>query len=150
MALSVSSFREHTPEFMRLYPLEGEIRSGVGDGRAEQQDVETKDMADELAAIHSLDSLCKKVQDTHTQACNSKYGNADKSLAQLSDKRLSKNPELYPELTDLKARIRDHQTLDAGEFAEYKHWSKQLYRDTLRNFLGVVVTTPVSASPLLV
>ncbi|KIL83880.1 hypothetical protein FAVG1_12943 [Fusarium avenaceum] len=113
-------------------------------------DVETKDMADELAAIHSLDSLCKKVQDTHTQACNSKYGNADKSLAQLSDKRLSKNPELYPELTDLKARIRDHQTLDAGEFAEYKHLSKQLYRDTLRNFFGVVVNTPVGASPLLV
>jgi hypothetical protein len=46
MDLSISSFREHTPEFMRLYPLEGEIRSGVADGRAEQQNVEDKDIAD--------------------------------------------------------------------------------------------------------
>jgi hypothetical protein len=85
---------DHTPEVMRLYPLEDELRPGVADDRAEQQNVEDKDMVNELAAIHSLDSLCRDVQKTHIEACKSKYRNADKSLAQLSNNRLSEYPEL--------------------------------------------------------
>ncbi|CAG7557089.1 unnamed protein product [Fusarium equiseti] len=106
---------------MRLYPLDGEVH-----------DIVTTDLVDELVT--------------------SENANRDKSLHQFALRTLEQNqdPQQYRELKQLLASVADGTRLGEGDFAKTKTNMKKLYRDTFNGFSGVVVTTPVGASPLLV
>ncbi|KAH7197289.1 uncharacterized protein B0J16DRAFT_391066 [Fusarium flagelliforme] len=112
---------------MRLYPLDGEVRAAVTEAQRQDQsqdDIVTTDL----------------------------NANRDKSLHQFALRTLEQNqdPQQYRELKQLLASVADGTRLGEGDFANTKTNIKELYRDTLNGFFGVVATTPFGASPLLV
>lgn len=97
---------------MRLYPLEGEVRSAVTESQRRDQpqdDVEAADLADELVTSEVIRSLCKNVFDAKESLVKSKSANRDKSLHEIALRTLAQNqnPEQYWELKKLLASVAD-------------------------------------------
>ncbi|KAF4986717.1 hypothetical protein FGRMN_10714 [Fusarium graminum] len=115
---------------MRLYPLEGEVRSAVAEAIARQDDVEETSMAEEFVTSEVIQSLYAKVSRTKSAMVQSKNFNRDKPLHQFATRTLEQDSERH---SDLKERL-----------------VKELYRQTLQDFSGVVASTPVGITPLLI
>ena len=95
---------------MRLYPLEGEVRSAVTEAQHQDQsqdDVETTDLADELVTSEVIRSLCKNVFDANEALVKSKNANRDKSLHQFTLRTLEQNPQRHREPKQLLASVAD-------------------------------------------
>jgi len=140
---------------MRLYPLDGEVRSAVTEAPRQEQsqdDIETTDLVDELVTSEVVRSLFKNVFDAKEALTMSKDANRDKSLHQFALRILEQNqdPQQYRERKQLLASVADGTHLEEGDFANNKTNIKELYRDTLDGFFSVVTTAPVGARPLLV
>lgn len=135
---------------MRLYPLEGEVRSAVTDAKPQQDDVETTNVAEEFLTSQVVQSLYKKVSDTKSTIAQARNANRDKSLHHFANRTLAQNSDRHTELRTMMNRVKAGENLLEGEFASLKHLVKELYRDTLQDFSGVVASTPVGITPLLI
>lgn len=126
---------------MRLYPLENEVRSTVN---------EEDNLAEEFIASEVLQGLCDKIVQDDTEAKRSRRANLDKSLHQFASRKMTQSPDSVPYLKDHLYSIKTGEVLDSGEFATFKQQVKTLYRDTLKDFSGIIATTAVGATPMIV
>jgi hypothetical protein len=134
---------------MRLYPLEGEMRSTLKAIKS-QQDIEVDNLADEFIASQVLEELCSNVIEHDNVAQSAKNANRDKSLHQFASDSMTNHPDRHTYLQDSVDRIRNGDVLSEDQYASFKQQIKTLYRDTIREFSGVVATTAVGATPLLI
>ncbi|CAJ0545530.1 Ff.00g090030.m01.CDS01 [Fusarium sp. VM40] len=133
-----------------LYPPEGEVRSAVVEAKSRQDDVETTSIAEEFPTSQVVQSLYKKVSDTKSTIAQARNANRDKSLYHFASRTLAQNSDRHTELREMMDRVKAGENLLEGEFASLKHLIKELYRDTLQDFSGVVASTPVGITLLLI
>jgi hypothetical protein len=135
---------------MHLYPLEGEVRSAVAEAKPRQDDAETTNIAEEFVTSEVIQSLHTKVSETQSAIAQSKNVNRDKSLHQFACRTLEHNLERHSDLKEMMDRIKNGENLQGGNFATFKVLVKELLRQTLQDFSGVVASTPVGIAPLLI
>ncbi|KAM0204203.1 hypothetical protein ACHAQI_009933 [Fusarium lateritium] len=135
---------------MRLYPLQGEVRSAVAEAKHQPDDVEDTNIAEEFVTSEVIRNLYTKVSETKSAITNSKNANRDKSLHRLANRTLTQNPERHLDLKEEMDCIKNGENLPEGDFSSFKELVKELYRQTLADFSGVVASTPVGITPLLI
>ncbi|KAI1053698.1 hypothetical protein LB507_007280 [Fusarium sp. FIESC RH6] len=139
----------HSPDIMKLYPLEGEVKSHANNSRPEDP-VEDANLTEEFIAFEVLNELCTKINQDDTTAMSAKRANRVKSFHEFASQYLEEHQQTHPLLRHALNRIKAGEVLSKEEYTNLKADVKVLQHDTLRHHNGVVATTPVGATPLLV
>jgi hypothetical protein len=139
----------HRPDIMRVYPLEGEVRN-TSNSVKPQQDIEVDNLAEAFEADQVLQELCTDVIENQAAAKRTKNANRDKSLHRYASDSISNHPERHSYLQGSLERIKNGDTLSEDQYASFKQQIKTVYRDTIREFSGIMVTTAVGAYPAVI
>ncbi|KAF5022228.1 hypothetical protein F66182_5743 [Fusarium sp. NRRL 66182] len=149
----------NAPSVTRLYPPDGEVRSGIrkyspnnaNPDPFDREDAEAEDkaMADHFLAEVALRRLAIDIHDARDASRKSKRRHTSMSLHARSFDFLERNPQRFSQFTDLVKRVKDGEELDETESMNFRSSLKLLYADYLLQEEGIVVATPASAGSTL-
>jgi hypothetical protein len=152
---------EDAPDVIRLYPMDSELSAMLRERKDTlpetfnpddaAKEMETFDMSDHLVAQYQILNIAAKCHNAKKMARERKNQlRKGMSLHTHACEFLLKNKEEYEELTRLVDMAKANSVLTDIERTSLRENTRVLYEDFLKQFRGIICTTPVAASNLAI